>query len=194
MVVHITHAVLAIIQHLNVSGSSDKTIFEKIFENSISMGKWLFFQDIQNTNLNSTPNVYSIENIAFGSSSIILTMNHNWIDYNVFSVVCGALPLMFLVLTGNFVSSILESTGREEDASIFSKFQELKVIARSLNSVWGVLVLNYVLEVSLRIIWIHESQSRGKIFFVSLCIQIAFLVVALIIMAEGCRFVRSSKV
>jgi len=188
----------------HIPESSDRTLFEIMYTDSVEYGRSMIFQgglksvgDFQNTTLNSTLDLYSVENIAYASSSIVLHIIHNWVDYNIFSVACGALPLMLWLAVKNL--EILATSNRDpledvEGGGIILKFEELKMITRLLNSIWATLVFTIVIYQALFIIWLHHYMLAGdKIFIVFMCLRIAFVVVGVIMMAEACRFVSLLK-
>jgi len=179
------------------SGSSGERLFEKVFKYLVFIGRYTFFlsySHVQNVTLNSTTNLYSSENIAIGSSTIVLTIIHYWVESILVSVMCGALPLTFWWATKkfeHFVSSNRESLGDRGDKNILGKFKELKLITRLINSIWAGLVINCFTEYALWITWLHLSIQVGiKVWIVHQCFFVAFLVAGVIIMAEGCRIVR----
>jgi len=201
--VHIIQSILALVFVVNhVPGSPDQTLFEKLLRNFIAKGRARLFQDkiagsviFLNTTTNPKINMYSAESIAYASSDIVLRIIHYWVEYNMFSVVCGALPLTFWMLTKSFELLARESKDSEEGEGILWRFKELKLVTRTINSIWATFVLNIVLHSAMRLIWLHDFNQKGnKIAFVYYCIKIGFLVVGLIILAEGCRFVSSSDI
>jgi len=198
---HITQSVQAFVLVLeHAPDSSDKSSFEIIFEKSVRSGRALFFQgyfeslgEIQNTTLNSTLNPYSTKNVALGSFDLLLCTVLYWVDYHVFSVFCGALPITFWLATKNFeltVSDACESKETVDGRRLLHKFKDLKIVTRLINSIWSTLVLNFVMFFALRLIYLHQYNRNGnKIQFVHRCINILFGVVGLVLFAEGCRFV-----
>jgi len=187
---HISLGVMAIMRLLNHSpGTSGKPRFEIIFEDHVARGRARCFI-LQNT----TYNPYSPENIAFASSDIVVTLAHHWVDYNVLSVVFGALPLTFWLAIKGFEADFLNTCESLENGtngiSALEKYNELKALTCSMNSVWTTLVLSTIMELFMTIIFLHNSVTSGNIiWFVQFCLKILFLMVGVLIMAEGCRFV-----
>jgi len=165
-------------------------------------GRKLLFLDedlgmLENTTLISTRSLYSTENIALASSFINFRISFLWVDFYVYSVVVGALPLTFWLATKKFeliASNIGESVGREETKSILHKYYDLKIITRLMNSIWATLLLNIVLEYALVIVSMHQINLDGKqLWFVYISVQLACMVLGLLLMAEGCRVVSFSE-
>jgi len=187
---HITLAFMAIVYMLIVyTGASEKTRIEIILTGHVQVGRALFFS-MQNTTLNP----FSPENIAFASFSIVVSLVHNWVDSSVVSIIYGALPLTFWLATRDFQAAILNTCesleNGENGSTILEKYNELKILTRSINSIWTTLVLTHVMEMFIRIIWVHYYIARGNIiWYVYFGLKTLFLVVGLLLMAEGCRTV-----
>jgi len=182
-----TLAFMVVMHLFNYSpGNSGKNLFEIIFEKRMQIGRTMLFC-WQNT----TYNPYSPENIAFASTAIVCNILSNWIAYIITSIIYGALPLTFWLATKEFkvcISNACESL--ESVRVVFAKYNHLEVMIRSTNSVWAAVVLQHVMEMFLRIIWMHKYVSNGDIIrLVYFGSKTLFLVVGLLLMAEGCRFV-----
>jgi len=143
---------------------------------------------------NHTVNLYTPENIAFGSSEIVLSTISRFFNYNVVSIIYGALPLTFCLATKGFTAALsstcvpLENGGN--GSTMLEKYDELNKLTRSINSIWAVLVLNHVMEVFLSFIWIHRDLTTGNIIgIVQFVVRAFFLIVSVLLMADGCRFV-----
>jgi len=145
----------------HVPGFAEKNRLAIIFGNAVARGRARFFS-VQNT---SSLSQYSAGDLGFGITGIFLTILHQWVDYNVVSIVYGALTLTFLLATKQFVTNNwspvpVENEGRE---NILGKFNELKILTRSLNSIWAPLVLNVLIELALTIILLHRYVSTGHV-------------------------------
>jgi len=183
-----------------VPESTGKSPFALIFKKCIEQGKWLLFYNEPEspvTTLNSTESLYSIENIAFGSFSIVLSSVYAWVDCNMTTVLFGAVPLTIwlatkrvALMTSNSCTALCNRKGE----SIPCQFKQLKIMTRSINSVWATLVISSVIQRSLTIIWIHNSTQSGNKFVVAYqCILVMFPIIGAIIMADGCKFVSLNK-
>jgi len=194
---HVTLASLAIIRVFHhVPGPPEKSPFELVFENAIARGRARFFC-LQNTTLNSTFNLHSPEDIAFGSVDIVLTVIHQWVEHNVVSVVYGALPLTFWLAVKHFehlLSNNCKSAENGEIGRILVKYKELKFLTRSINAIWSTLVFCVVIEMCLTIIWLHQHVSSGNIIrFFHFAIRFVFQVIVVVLIAEGSKIVCKNK-
>jgi len=173
--------------------SFEKSSLEKVYENYVSKGKVRFFienANIKNATLNSTVDLYALGNIAFASSDIFLRTIHDWVDYNLLSILYSGLPLTFWLLTKQIE---LDLSNNREIRGVLYKYNELKNITRLINSIWATLVLSIIIQYTFRIIRLHEyAQRENIVVMANLCCEITFLVVGVVLMAEGCRFVSVS--
>jgi len=189
---HVTLAFLAIFRSFShVPGPPGKNILVLIFESSVERGRSRFFSLQNETFINLSH--LSLENIAFSFSDIVLTVIHQWVDYHVISIVFGALPLTFWLATKSFeqfVSNNCASVENGKIGNVIVKYTELKTLIRSINAIWSLLVLNVVIEISLTIIWLHQYVLSGHtVRFIHFGIKLVFLIIGVVIMAEGCRLV-----
>jgi len=179
VLMNIILAFMAIIRVLNhLPGTSGKSRFEIVFEERLYAGRARFFSQ-QNTTLNP----YSPGNIAFASSNIVLEIVNHWVDYHVLSIIFGALPLAFWLATKGFkvaVSKSFESLPNGQSGKkILEKYNELKILTRSINSIWAPLVLNVLMELSFTIIWLHKILATGNIIWsVHFVLKFCFLQLA----------------
>jgi len=140
--------------------------------------------------LNLSLNYYSLENIAFGSSDIVVETIKNWVEYHVNSVTYGALPLTFWLATKQFELWACKSGNKTQGENILQRFKELKIITRLINTIWAQFVLIFVLECSILLIWLHQRYLDGNtIWFIYLSAKIGFLILGVTIMADGCSIV-----
>jgi len=184
-----------------LSGSLHKIGIEKLLKTSVVFGRSLFFigtSHIQNTTLNSTPSLHSPENIAFASLGIAKATIAGWIDFNMFSVVSGALPLTFWLATKHFeliALSTCESIDNSKGERIIDQFTKLKIITSLINSMWAPLVISILIQCALMLTWLHSYTEKGNQYWlVSRCIVIALVIIGATIMAEGCRVVSYCKI
>jgi len=183
-----------------VPGPLVKIHFETVFKKSVVLGRSLFFLGPNlnhNTTLNSAPNLYSAENIAFASVGSGLYTVTGWIDCNMWTVVCGALPLTFWFAAKHLelISlSTCESKENSQGERILYQFNRLKIITRLINSIWAPLVISNVIHGALALAWIHGHAVKGNQYtLVYIIIVIVLLIFGAIIMAEGCRVVSHRK-
>jgi len=187
---HLTLALKAFVLVLShYPGTSGKNRLEMIFEINLKRGRAQFFSQ-----KNTTSAPYSPENIAFASCNIVLDIANYWVDYHAMSIVFGALPLTFWLATRKFkvvISDLSDSTENGVSGkALLEEYNALKTLTRSINSIWAALILSVVMNLSICIVLIHWTLTTGNIIWsVSFGANTLFLIVGMLMMADGCRLV-----
>ncbi|CAL8132256.1 unnamed protein product [Orchesella dallaii] len=173
--------------------------------NAIKIGRQRFFIDeISSENLTSTlglnsSGIYTTENVIIGVIELVIEFVRLWNNFFTGAFIYGALPLIFWTSAKGFqafllgVSStypmILNKALHSLQAElVVEKYEELRSLLRSINSTWGSIVLVWVIEMTLTVVVrmnnAIESKNLIVVYFSS---NILFLVVSLVLMAEGHR-------
>jgi len=105
---HFTQSFLAIIRVFShVPELSGKNRLEIIYGNSVARERARFFSPKV-----SSLSLYSLEDLVFGVTDIVLIIIHQWVDYNVVSIVFGALPLTLWLATKRFENFVKKYANR----------------------------------------------------------------------------------
>ncbi|CAL8132091.1 unnamed protein product [Orchesella dallaii] len=153
-------------------------------------------------------NIYSTENIFIGSLELVLQFTRLWNDSFVLMLFYGALPITFwsaskrfqLYCSGIYCSSgespISDKTLNFKRADlIVEKYEQLRNLVASLNSVWSTAVLFYVLMIPLKVV-IHVDQvmtSKNAWYLLYTGHLTLFSIVSLVMLVEGHRINASFK-
>ncbi|CAL8130054.1 unnamed protein product [Orchesella dallaii] len=173
------------------------------FEAAIVNGRIRFFADVNNTSIYKE--TYSKADIAYGVIELALEFARLWEEYFTASLFFGAIPVTFWVAAKIFESYISEVTiptmnqgGNQMDSGVFNpiriieEYETLKRVADSISSIWSTMTIIWVLEMSICMVYHLNGavSAYSTLFLVYNAINTAFLAVALIMMAEGCRIVK----
>jgi len=170
--------------------------FSKMFENSILSGRGRFCYSCDALNISQS--LYTSTDIAHGSLNLVLYFIHLWTKHVMFSVVLGALPITFIFLTKDFQQFVSQVSNAHEMATnehnlkglIFARYNKLKDLTDSLNSIWSPIVLLVIIRGSLLIVDINDYVSKGlTVTYLIIGLETMFITIAVTIMAEGCRIV-----
>ncbi|CAL8135204.1 unnamed protein product [Orchesella dallaii] len=193
-----------------------RTFYNTSFQRTIQNGRKRFFLVDWQSNVsllhinrtNDTHDIYSNVNFLVAFAQLALSISELWYRVFVVTFFSGALPVTFWSaskLFQRYLSGIdtlrAESLPLNEsfDSSladmIVEKYEELKNLVASLNSVWSTATLVYVICKSVELVVYSNRKVMKKDvvhLFAFVCFTF-FFVVMLILLAEGCRMNDSIK-
>ncbi|CAL8132119.1 unnamed protein product [Orchesella dallaii] len=206
---HVACIALAIVRKLYF-GQTIQTIIPigKQFSTAIETGRNRFFVGhkiscaVKLYKDNICDNIYSTENIIIGSVELALQFIRIWNDLFVSMFFFGALPLTFWSASKRFQlycsgiyrspqgSPILNKAFNSQQADlIVEKYEQLRNLVVSLNSVWSTATLLFVLDtlltVVLRVNLTLTSKNTWHLLYTGNLTL--FLIVSLVMLAEGRR-------
>ncbi|CAL8141093.1 unnamed protein product [Orchesella dallaii] len=177
-------------------------------DTAIKIGRWRFFIDEQH---NITENFsvfstieefeaveYSAENVVIGIIELVLEFARLWSDCWVGAFFYGSLTYTFWSSAKDFETSFLEvsenvesikESGVNDADEIVKKYFELKKLSGLLNPIWSTPTFMWFLEMVLRmVIRLNNAVRSDNVIFVSyITVNTTFLVIFLILLAEGYR-------
>ncbi|CAL8132101.1 unnamed protein product [Orchesella dallaii] len=204
---HVACIALAILRKLYFGQTIQTNIpLGKQFSTAIETGRNRFFVGhkiscaVKLYKDNICDNIYSTENIIIGSVELALQFIRIWNDLFVSMFFFGALPLTFWSASKRFQlycsgiyrsragSPILNKAFNSQQADlIVEKYEQLRNLVISLNSVWStpalLFVLDTLLTVVLRVTLALTSKNTWHLLYTG---NLAlFLIVLLVMLAEG---------
>jgi len=171
------------------------------FDEAIYNGRRTFTFKVEyfkTRNANFTIVHYTTMDIAFGVSQLVLEFVWLLDLYFVSLFFYGVLPFTFWFAAKEFYVFIQNISGFHDDKAarmslcevILKKYEELKCLCDSINFVWSTTTFLWLIEISLRLIFVlNENLSRKRIFVVFAAMNCTFLGISLVIFAEGDRIV-----
>ncbi|CAL8141091.1 unnamed protein product [Orchesella dallaii] len=175
---------------------------------AIKIGRWRFFLDVhhnitENFSVDSntqelTAEEYTTENVIIGIIELVLEFARLWSDCWVGAFFYGSLTYTFWSSAKDFETSFLQVSenvesikerGVYEADEIVKKYFELKKLTGLLNSIWSTPTIMWILEMVLRmVIRLNNAVRSDNVIFVSyITVNTTFLVIFLILLAEGYR-------
>ncbi|CAL8133574.1 unnamed protein product [Orchesella dallaii] len=189
IVLHVIKAITSIFAILNLPPFQN-------FSAAVAIGRSRFL--IENGNSTMTQ-FYTINDVFFGTSEILLILSNQVATYFIAMISYGAYPVTFWLAAHGFQKIVKEElsfpVGNSNKLflvriSIFDRYEELKDLTTGMNKVFSTTVFLQLMERSFRVILLHQRVSGKNIAFLAYYIvDITFLGIALILMAEGCRIV-----
>ncbi|CAL8135206.1 unnamed protein product [Orchesella dallaii] len=192
-----------------------KICYDSTIQTTIANGRKRFFlEDLQNniseTHINGTRDMYDIYlnvNILVGFAELVLMLSRLWYIIFVITFFSGVLPLTFWYASKRFqrylsgIDTFAESPTLNKSFNssqadmIVAKYDELKNLLESLNSVWSTATVVYVICKSYEVV-VSINPRVGNRDMVHLLSYVGFtflFVVSLVLLAEGCRMNASIK-
>ncbi|CAL8141011.1 unnamed protein product [Orchesella dallaii] len=193
-----------------------RSFYDKSHHNTIGNGRKRFFlgdlqSNISQIHVNGTDDMYEIYssiNILVGFAEFVLMFSRIWSRAFLTTFFCGAVPVTFWsasklfqrYLTGIDILNVeCPSLNKPFDSSqadmIVEKYEELRNLVASLNSVWSTATLTYVICKSLELVVIlnQEVGSKDMIHIVEFVGFTLLFLIMLVMLAEGCRINTSIK-
>lgn len=198
MLLYVIYGLLVITNFLFVPSPAEVVVTPaKLFHRQIFDARLRFFMSPDKAFLSRNSTDYSREELLLGGIETILRFALYLGFFFTETFFLGVLPVTMWTVAKNFeefISSITNTNFGQLNVApvrklIRQKFEEVKTFSRSVNSIWSVLNMVWVLDHSMRIMFqLNDSVStRDALNLISMVFSLFFWATALILTAEVFR-------